>query len=390
MSDRTTPRRLRRLLRSLFWASSAGVAWTWAFYPALVFAGARLSRRAAPSAPVGLTSVSVVLVVHNEEAVIRKAVEDLLALEYDPDKIEFIVVADGCTDRTVELALEFDDPRIRVYPSARAGLTAGVAYGVSAARNDVIVRTDADTRHNPDYLRCLMRHYADPKIGCVGGRFSFANVGETGITRNEGMYWKFEMLLRKAESDLGILSTTSGAVMSFRRSLFEEFAPTYSEDVVIPKIVVKKGYRVAQEPAAVAYELMPQSIGGEFRARKRMVSRGLTGVLSMEGGLSPLSHPGHWFSIVSHKLLRWSTPFLMIGSFVGALGAGGRPVYRIAAAAHAALYLSALAGYWMERRERHFRPFSAAFSFCLANLGFMVGVVEALRGRRVSAYRSEE
>ncbi|MDQ3855348.1 MAG: glycosyltransferase [Chloroflexota bacterium] len=390
MSSATSVRFLRAISRALFWLCSGTVLYTWVLYPGVLGLAARAIRSRSTQPLSGTPSVSVLLVVHNEEAVIRDAIEDLLALDYPPEKVEYVVVGDGCTDGTLDIIRGFGEPRIRLYPTARVGLTAGIAYGVRAARNEVIVRTDADTRHRPDYLRCLLRHYADPRVGAVGGHFTFANADETGITRNEGLYWKFEMYLRKAESDAGILSTTSGAVMSFRRELFEEFSDKYSDDVVITKLVVKRGYRVVQEPGAIAYELMTPSIGGEYRARKRMVARGLTGIFSSEGGLNPVQHPGHWIGILSHKLLRWCTPFLMLGSFLSALGAGRRRLYQLAVLGHAALYSAALGGYCLEQRQRHFRPFSAAFSFCLANAGFAMGIVEAVRGRRISAYRSEK
>lgn len=373
----------------LFWFCSSLVGYTWIGYPALLALLVRLrGERPAPRGDV-LPSVAVLLVVHNEEAVVRGALEDLLALDYPRDRIEYVVVSDGSTDGTEDIVREYRDRGVRLLPMPRAGLTAGVAQGVANARHEVIARTDADTRHDPHYLRCLLRHYADPAVGCVGGSMSFTNEDETGITRNEGLYWRYEMALRKAESDLGILSTTSGAVMSFRRKLFQPFSPVYSEDVVIPKLVVKQGYRVVQEPEAVAYEVMPQSIEGELSARRRMVARGITGILSADGALSPRRHPGHWVSILSHKLLRWATPLFLMGSFLGALAHKGA-VPRLAALGHAALYLSALTGWRLERCGRHVRPFSAAFSFCLANLGFLVGLWEALRGRRISAFASAE
>lgn len=390
MGKSPAPLRGNRFSRALFWVCNIAIGYTWALYPALL---KLLSQGGTPKAAnTGncLPSVSVVLVVHNEEAVIGAALEDLLALEYPHDQIEYVVVSDGSTDSTDDQVRSYTDPRVRLIPMPRVGHTAGVVQGVAVARNEIIVRTDADTRHRGDYLLRLMRHYEWPCVGCVGARFSFANVDDTGITRNEGLYWKFEMLLRQMESDLGILSTTSGAVMSFRRELFAPFSPAFSEDVVIPKLVVKRGYRVVQEPNAIAYEVMPRSIHGEFRARRRMVSRGVTGLLSREAVLSPVDHPGHWVSIVSHKLLRWCTPIFMIGSFTGALALSRRRLYRLAVVAHLALYGSAMIGYCLERQQRHIRLFSATFSFCLANAGFLMGLVEALRGRRISAYKSQE
>lgn len=377
----------------MFWGCSAAVGYTWIGYPVALKIVGKLHKPKGHVQPPGcMPSVSVLLVVHNEEAVIEDALTDLLAMEYPGHLVEFIVVSDGSTDRTNEIVSCFaaSDPRIKLLPAARVGLTGGITLGVAEAKNEVIVRTDADTRHNRNYLMKHALHYRDPKVGAVGGCFSFRNTGHTSITRSEGMYWKFEMFLRKAESDAGILSTTSGAVMSFRRCLFEPLAPTHSDDIVIPKLVVKKGYRMVQEPEAVAFEVMPQSIEGEFGARRRMVSRGFSGIFSEEGSLSLLANPGHWVGMVSHKLMRWCTPIFLLGSFAGSLFLLPRPIYRLAAVAHASLYVSALAGFMLERRKLRLRLLSAAFSFCLANTGFLFGIKDALSGRRVSAFRSQE
>lgn len=366
------------------------ILYTWGLYPLLLKLLATIRRPTPPPDFGPWPSASVVLAVHNEEALIDGALADLLALDYPLDRIEFLVVSDGSTDATEDKvrAHAAADARIRLLPRPRGGVTEALAEGVAAARNEVIVRTDAETRHRCDYLRRLLRHYRDPGVGGVGGAFTFANLGETGITRNEGLYWKFEMFLRKVESDLGLLSTASSAALSFRRELFERFSPVYSEDVVIPKLIVKRGYRMVQEPQAVAYEVMPPDIRVEYGRRKRMVVRGITGILSPEGAFSPIEHPGHWWSIVSHKLLRWFTPFGMAGSFLSSITLARQRLYGLAALGHALFYACAAAGYALERRGCHIRVFSAAFSFCLANVAFAVGLIEALRGRRISAFKT--
>lgn len=383
----------RVIVRLIFWGCNLAFFYTWALYPAILKLLTSARRSTSSALQVGdLPSVSIVMVVHNEEVVIDAAMQDMLALDYPPDQIEFIVVSDGSTDSTEDRVRFYAtrDSRIRLLPAPRGGLTAGVVQGVAMARNDVVVRMDADTRHRRDYLFCLLRHYQDPRVGGVTGSFGLGNVDATGITRNEGLYWKFEMFLRKAESDLGILSTSSGAVLSFRRRLFEPFSPIYSEDVVIPKLVVKKGYRFVQDRAAVAWEAKPPTIQSELRARRRMVAKGVVGIFSDKASLSALRHPGHWVAILSHKLMRWCTPLFLAGSFAGALASAKSVSYRLAAAAHVMLYASAGIGFWLERRHRQIRVFSAPFSFCLANLGFLLGLLDALRGRRISAHRPGE
>src|ERR671923_2630539 len=88
------------------WTSLGLIVYAHVGYPLLLAALARVRRRAAPhgAATRDLPRVTLIVAAHDEEDVIERRVENALALDYPPERLEVIVASDGSTDRTVELA----------------------------------------------------------------------------------------------------------------------------------------------------------------------------------------------------------------------------------------------------------------------------------------------
>src|SRR5947209_939936 len=99
--------------------SSLALLYTWAGYPALLFAIRKTRKRQSPQSGSPLASVSVIIAVHNEESQIAAKLEDCLALECPREQLEIIVASDGSNDRTAAIVEEFAkrDPRIRLLDS---------------------------------------------------------------------------------------------------------------------------------------------------------------------------------------------------------------------------------------------------------------------------------
>jgi len=154
----------------------------------------------------------------------------------------------------------------------------------------------------------------------------------------------------------------------------------------MPLDVRAQGYKVIQERDATVFDAMPHSIEGELRARIRMTARNWTGTLSRPKVLNPLRFPLTSLGLVSHKLLRWLTPFLLAAVFVSssllALGGQLRSLWWL----QLAFYISALVGWQLTRKQRPAGVFGYSFSFCLANVGFLLGMVKAFRNQKIVSY----
>src|SRR5689334_17790712 len=172
----------------LFWASLGALLWTHAAYPVAAALAARLRPRRVRKGD-GLPRVAIIIPAYNEETVIERRVQNLLALDYPRDGLEVVVSSDSSSDRTEELA---EAAGARVIRNPRGGKVAAQNQAVAEAAAEIVAFSDANSTWAPDALRKLVRNFADPDVAYVCGR----HVYETPEGDNkEGAYWRYELML---------------------------------------------------------------------------------------------------------------------------------------------------------------------------------------------------
>src|SRR5438876_502502 len=177
-------------------------------------------------------SVSLVVAAHNEEGVIERRLENLLALDYPRDKLEIVVASDASDDRTDELVetVAAREPNVRLLRCPRGGKVAAQNRAVGASEGEILAFSDANAQWRPDALRKLVRNFADPEVAYVcGGHFYEAADG----TNREGTYWKFEAWLRRSESALGSITGGIGPIYAVRRVDYVEVDPRLCRDLAL-------------------------------------------------------------------------------------------------------------------------------------------------------------
>ncbi|MDI6891188.1 MAG: glycosyltransferase family 2 protein, partial [Thermodesulfovibrionales bacterium] len=334
-------------------------------------------------------SVTVLLTVFNEEKVIRDRIENLLSLHYPMEKFEILVASDGSTDRTNEIVREFAGRGVRLFVSdQRKGKSATQNEAIKVVSSDILAFTDVDTTFDHHFLQRMVRSFAVPSVGCVSGQLLLRR-GNNSVSESQGFYWRYETALRAMESRMRILSTASGQCMAIRRRLFKPLDGRYGDDCIIPLDVILQGYRVVHEPEAVAYDIFPSSIDGELKTRIRMTIRNWTGTFSRRKLLNPFRYPLISFSLISHKLLRWLTPYFLLTMLILNLLLIGYPVYQLLFMSQALFYSLALIGFILERKAIHLRIFTIPFSFCLANVGMFLGILRSFLRSRIIVYQAD-
>jgi cellulose synthase/poly-beta-1,6-N-acetylglucosamine synthase-like glycosyltransferase len=286
-------------------------------------------------------TVTVVVAAHDEEAVIQRRLENLLALDYPSDRFDVVVASDASTDRTDELveALAARNGRVRLLRAPRGGKVAAQDLAVRESAADVVAFSDANATWRPDALRKLVRPFADPDVAYVCGRLGLEAAGGTN---REGAYWRYELALRAAESALGSITGGNGAIYAVRRSDYVEVDPRFGHDLAFPYLMVQRGRRAVYEPRAVANEKPTPDIETEYRRKVRMFEH--CWLITLRGGMLRGLPALYRAEIVSHRVLRYASGLLhlaLLASSVSLAPRGG--VYRLALAGQLALLAHAAA-----------------------------------------------
>lgn len=373
----------------LFWTLGSLILWHYVGYGLFLFLFTRFRPASSVPQKAEWPKVSIIITAYNEEDKIARRIENCLALDYPRDRLEIIVGSDGSTDRTAESARVYKEQGVKVleFPTNR-GRSQVHNDCVREASSEIVCFTDADTLYEPDCIKRMVQHYADPKVGCVGGELRSGSFKEGAIGGGQGLYWKWEYALRRWQSGLGVLTKVSGANMSMRRDLYHPLPEDVDIDQAAGPMVILQGYRVVHEPAAIAYEEFPTGLRGELSTRRRLTIHALTALWRYRTLLNPLRHPWLAFHLVSYRLLRYLIPFLLIGVLASnALLMDNGQLYQAILGLQGFFYLLAMLGFFLERTKRSFWLFSWPFAFCWFNLGILAGTLEFLLGRRIRAYR---
>ena len=314
------------IARGLFWGSLGALAWTHAGYPLAMGLLARLRPRPVRKAEQ-TPSVALVISAHNEEAVIRRRIENALALEYPEDALEVVVASDGSTDLTDGIVGELAaaNPRLRLLQCPREGKVAAQHRAVRATASDVLAFTDANSEWKPDALRALMRNLADPEVGYVCGQLRLESPEGANM---EGAYWRYEMWVREQESAASSITAGNGAIYAVRREAYVEDDPKFGHDFGFPYLMEQRGLRAVYEPEAVATEKPASEPEDEYGRKVRTISRALGHILT--GRAFRPSRPLYVVQLVSHRVLRYSTGILHVVLLVSNLMLWARaPFYRL-------------------------------------------------------------
>ena len=359
------------MLEVVFWAAVGLILYTHAGYPLLLWVVARVARpRAIPRPVEGEPRLSLIVAARDEEAVIADKVRNALALDYPRDRLEVIVVSDGSTDATAERARAAGADTVLELP--HGGKVRAQDAGVDAAAGEVLVFSDANTRLAPDAARRLVGALGDG-VGYVCGHVHFT--GDDGANQ-EGVYWRYETAVRSLESRLGSVTAGNGGLYATRRESYIRVDPRMGHDLSLPFNMVKRGWRAVYEPEARGVEKMTPTNEEEYRRKRRMMSR--TWLILLRGGiLSPRGYsPLYALQVVSHRLLRYLTPFLhliAIGANIALLDDGW--VYVVTLALQVAL----LAGAPLLAGAIPWRPLQLARYYVLVTAAPAAGLWDSLR-----------
>ncbi len=257
-----------------------GAVWTFIVLTALRFIilliSALLERYSRKIHSDQAPTVSVIIPAYNEEAVITRAVASLLQSDY-ANLREILVVDDGSSDNTVVVVKTAfaDNPRVRVFTKPNAGKWSALNFGLKQMCSDIAVMIDADTLLQPDAIRLLARHFADPEIGAVAGNAKVGNRINL-VTKLQALeYVTSQNLERAGLARLDAITVVPGAIGAWRREAVLRVggysAATLAEDCDLTFCLHRAGYKIVHEMRAVGWTEAPDTWRGFMRQRFRWI-----------------------------------------------------------------------------------------------------------------------
>jgi cellulose synthase/poly-beta-1,6-N-acetylglucosamine synthase-like glycosyltransferase len=371
-----------------FWAGAAALAYTYVGYPLLVAALSRLRPREVRKRDGWTPSVSVVITAYNEERDLAAKLENTLALDYPPDRLEIIVASDCSNDRTDDIARAYGARGVRLHrQQERLGKTAAQNAAVEQARGEIILFSDATTLYEPDVLRVMMPSFADESVGCVAGRLIYVDPAASSVGKGARSYWGYESFLKRHESRVCSLIGASGCLYAVRRAAY---VPLYNEacsDFIIATKMVEQNLRAVYEPDAVCTEETNRRADKELKMRVRVITQTFTDLWRHRALLNPLRGGFYSVQLLSHKVMRYLAPVFLLLVLVASLALWRTSVfYALAALAQVCFYAAALLSWLLERVGLRFRPLALPQYFVLANLASLLAFYKFLRGERYARW----
>lgn len=310
-------------MKALFFISLAVVLYTYLGYPLLIGLAARFRPWQWQRAPWPQTAapppVSILLAVHDGEALLAAQVQHLLALE--PGLVrEVLVVSDGSTDASPAILRQLSNPRLRVYLlEQQTGKAAALSHLLQHATGEILLFVDIRPRIEPGAVAALLSNFADPRVGCVAGELLLTSDGLDATTSAvSGLYWRYEQWIRTREAAFDSPVGVYGGFYAVRRALVTPAPPgLILDDMFQPLAVIRQGFRSVIDRSAQVSDRWPAKTRGEFQRKVRTLAGNFQLLAVAPWVLSPRNRV--LFQLVSHKLLRLLVPWLFMAMLLSAL-----------------------------------------------------------------------
>ncbi|GGY82184.1 hypothetical protein GCM10011613_28650 [Cellvibrio zantedeschiae] len=378
------------VLIALFWFLGVLAVYSYFIYPVLlkILVVWKPSRLASTSLQTDSSPVNISLIVtaYNEQARIKEKIENSLALNIDSNRFEVIVASDCSEDDTDAIVKGYEDRGVRlVRANERLGKENAQLAAIRVARGDVLVFSDVATQIPADAISRLEAYFEDPSIGAVSSEDRF--ISQDGTVAGEGAYVRYEMWLRKLESQLSGLIGLSGSFFAARKSVCQEWDIYCPSDFNTALNTAKAGLRSVSAPDVLGYYQDLKDASKEYQRKVRTVIRGMTGLSRHKEVMNFGLFGAFAFQVISHKLMRWLAPWFFLAFFiVSALVARDGFFYALVFFGQLLFYgISVVAHFLPQLRE--IGSVKIIYFFVQVNVALLDAAIKFLSGKRMTTWK---
>ncbi len=366
-----------------------GVFYAYFGYPLLLLAVNKLrdsQRRDIPTRRP-FPPLSLIVTVRNEAGVIREKLENTLSLVYGGESerkgLQIIIASDASDDGTDDIVSEFESRGVElVRLPSRGGKERAQAAAISRAHGEIVVFTDAKVKLEKGALENFVRYFNEPTIGCVSSVDRVS--GETGS--GEGFYVRYEMWLRRLETQFGSLVGLSGSCFAVRKEVCRGWRTDIPSDFAALIQAKRLGFHgVSAEDVICSYSAV-KTEEEEYGRKVRTVLRGITTFISCREMLNPFKYGAFSWQLFSHKLARWLVPIFILISAIGLLVLAGQGGIWSGLFFCGVVFISlAVVGY-LRPAMRGFLIVKIPLFFLVTNMGIGAAWIRYFRGERSVAW----
>jgi cellulose synthase/poly-beta-1,6-N-acetylglucosamine synthase-like glycosyltransferase len=384
------------MLKFLFFSSFLIVFYSYVGYGILLYLIVKLRRLFSSATGQELDSdfepeVTLVVSAYNESGFIERKITNSLELDYPAGKLRWIFITDGSEDLTPDIIRKHDDIQL-LHQAERKGKVAAMNRAVKYVETPYVIFSDANTLLNKACVREIVKHYANPLVGGVAGEKKIiSKEKDKAAGAGEGIYWKYESLLKKLDSEFYSVVGAAGELFSVKTSLFHEAAEdTIIEDFVQSLQICMEGYVIRYEPNAFAVETASASMQEEQKRKVRIAAGAFQAMSILKDLFNVFRYPILSFQFISHRILRWTLcPVCLIIFFISnallVYYDSGR-LYIVVLLVQAVFYALALTGWVFASRNLKMKALYIPYYFLFMNMSVFIGFYRFIRKKQTAVW----
>ncbi len=377
------------VLEWIFWIGIAVVLYSYIGYGVLLYFLVKIKKAMSKSIrfePNFEPPVALVVPCFNEAEYIEDKIINSLQLVYPKDKLQLIFISDGSNDDTYERVKKYPEV-LALHEPARNGKAAAMNRAMQFVKAPIVVFCDANTDLNPEAIKEMVKHYADPGVGAVTGEKRIITKDkENASGAGEGIYWKYESFLKQLDSDFYTIVGAAGELMSYRTELFRPLPKdTLLDDLMQSMLIATDGYRVIYEKNAYAAETASANVGEELKRKVRIAAGAFQSMSRLPKAFNLIGNFKVSFLFISHRVLRWtlaplSLLLLFLINIPLALNVG--ILYLLLMIGQVVFYSMALLGWYLANKQIKVKALFVPYYFFIMNLCMYLGFVRFIRGKQ--------
>lgn len=376
------------IMHILFWSAGFCIVWAMGGYSMSLKLIAKFNKKR-PEKTSNKPTVTVMIVAHNEEAVIADKLNNVIDNDYPQEKIKYLVASDNSSDKTNEIVEDF----IKTHPELPISLyTSKEHKGKTNAQNEAqelvdtefLVMTDANSMFKRDAVSELMSSFTDDDIAYVCGALTYTNAGNT-TADSESSYWDGELQTRLIESNICTITAGNGAIYACRNADYIKFPPIECHDSSMPYYYGMHGKRALFNEKSIAFEKAGESTEDEYKRKVRM-NRVI--VMHIKNGIKSMNIFKHgWFSYFyfGHRTTRyllWLNHLIVLLSSICLAVLGGW-FWKIAVMGQLAFYLLGFIGKFSSNHLLHM-----IYYYCVTIIAQWHGIINVATGKAKPTWES--